>query len=80
MTLHFAVFHGTSRLHLPIGYHGRSSSILKSGTTVRRPCGQLQADKTDPSKGSVYGPSHVLDFELELVKGWMLEPQFGIKL
>ncbi|CAH0480145.1 unnamed protein product [Peronospora belbahrii] len=53
-------------LHLPIGYHGRSSSIITSGTTVRRPCGQLQADKTDPSKGSVYGPCRVLDFELEM--------------
>ncbi|KAL7678622.1 putative fumarylacetoacetase [Plasmopara halstedii] len=55
-------------LHLPVGYHGRSFSIIVSGTNVRRPCGQLQADKTDPSKGSVYGPCRVLDFELEMVK------------
>ncbi|POM75840.1 Fumarylacetoacetase, partial [Phytophthora palmivora] len=53
-------------LHLPVGYHGRSSSIITSGADVRRPCGQLQADKTDPSKGSVYGPCRVLDYELEM--------------
>ncbi|KAF4143327.1 Fumarylacetoacetate (FAA) hydrolase family [Phytophthora infestans] len=53
-------------LHLPVGYHGRSSSIVPSGTSVRRPCGQLQADKADPSKGSVYGPCRVLDYELEM--------------
>ncbi|KAF4321538.1 hypothetical protein BBO99_00009099 [Phytophthora kernoviae] len=53
-------------LHLPVGYHGRSSSIVVSGTNFRRPCGQLQADKADSSKGSVYGPCRVLDFELEM--------------
>lgn len=53
-------------LHLPVGYHGRSSSIVMSGTNVRRPCGQLQADRADPSKGSVFGPCQVLDFELEM--------------
>ena len=35
------------RLHLPVGYHGRSSSIVVSGTPVRRPCGQ---SRTDDSK------------------------------
>jgi len=50
-------------LHLPVGYHGRASSIVPSGTPVRRPCGQmLPKDAEAP----VYGPSRLLDFELEL--------------
>ena len=53
-------------LHLPVGYHGRASSVVLSGTDVVRPCGQLQIDKDDPSKGSVYGPCRLLDFELEM--------------
>lgn len=53
-------------LHLPVGYHGRASSVVVSGTPVVRPRGQLQADANDESKGSVYGPSRLLDFELEV--------------
>ena len=53
-------------LHLPVGYHGRASSVVVSGTPVKRPCGQLQTDATDPSKGSVYGPCRLMDFELEM--------------
>lgn len=53
-------------LHLPVGYHGRSSTILPSGTPVRRPRGQLQKDKDDPMQGSVYEPCKRLDFELEM--------------
>eukprot|EP00580_Thalassiosira_gravida_P004519 CAMPEP_0201624026 /NCGR_PEP_ID=MMETSP0493-20130528/354_1 /ASSEMBLY_ACC=CAM_ASM_000838 /TAXON_ID=420259 /ORGANISM="Thalassiosira gravida, Strain GMp14c1" /LENGTH=577 /DNA_ID=CAMNT_0048093789 /DNA_START=36 /DNA_END=1766 /DNA_ORIENTATION=- len=78
-------------LHMPIGYHGRSSSVYPSVATattsygvdngdgdggkgggdenmsfVRRPCGQLQIDPTDPKKGSTYGPSKLMDFELEV--------------
>jgi len=34
-------------LHLPVGYHGRASSVVVSGTPVVRPQGQLQADPTD---------------------------------
>lgn len=34
-------------LHLPVGYHGRASSVVVSGTPVVRPQGQLQADSTD---------------------------------
>jgi fumarylacetoacetase len=50
-------------LHLPVGYHGRASSVVGSGTDVRRPCGQmLPARSTTP----VYGPCRLLDFELEL--------------
>jgi fumarylacetoacetase len=50
-------------LHLPVGYHGRSSSVVVSGTDVRRPMGQTKADDAErPS----YGPSRLMDFELEM--------------
>jgi fumarylacetoacetase len=49
--------------HIPIGYHGRASSIVVSGTDIRRPKGQmLPPDATVP----VFGPSKLLDFELEM--------------
>jgi fumarylacetoacetase len=49
--------------HVPIGYHGRSSSIVPSGTPVRHPAGQLKdADNPAPT----FGPSRRLDYELEL--------------
>lgn len=49
---------------LPVGYHGRSASIVGSGTPVRRPLGQRPpaGDATEPA----FGPSQRLDFELEL--------------
>ena len=48
---------------LPIGYHGRTSSIVASGTPIRRPSGQRKApDETVPT----FGPSRQLDFELEM--------------
>ncbi|GKY92466.1 hypothetical protein MPSEU_000217000 [Mayamaea pseudoterrestris] len=53
-------------LHLPVGYHGRSSTVVVSGTPIRRPCGQLQKDPSDPEQGSVHGPCKRLDFELEM--------------
>ena len=53
-------------LHLPVGYHGRASSVVITGTDVVRPSGQLQVDREDPSKGSSHGPSKLLDFELEM--------------
>lgn len=47
---------------LPVAYHGRASSIVVSGTEVKRPRGQTKpADASSP----VYGPSKSLDFELE---------------
>jgi fumarylacetoacetase len=49
--------------HVPIGYHGRASSILASGTTVRRPNGQL---KLPDAERPIFGPSRRLDYELEL--------------
>jgi fumarylacetoacetase len=49
--------------YVPIGYHGRASSIRPSGTSVRRPKGQVKPpDGTVPS----FGPSQRLDYELEL--------------
>jgi fumarylacetoacetase len=49
--------------HLPIGYHGRAGTIVVSGTSIRRPCGQ----RRDPGDDApVYGPSVRLDIELEL--------------
>jgi len=50
-------------LHLPVAYHGRASSIVTSGTPVRRPRGQMQLADGEPP---VYGPCRQLDFELEL--------------
>jgi len=50
-------------LHIPIGYHGRSSSIIPSGTPIRRPIGQSKpGDDGIPG----FGPSKLLDFELEM--------------
>ena len=48
-------------LHLPVGYHGRASSIVVSGTEIRRPHGQLKPDDADP----VFAPIRLLDYELE---------------
>ena len=49
--------------YVPIGYHGRASSISASGAPVRRPSGQRKpASETVPS----FGPSRNLDYELEL--------------
>jgi len=53
-------------LHLPVGYHGRSSSVVLTGTNIIRPKGQIQLDKNDPSLGSKYGECNQLDFELEM--------------
>ncbi|MBL4888291.1 MAG: fumarylacetoacetase [Flavobacteriaceae bacterium] len=50
-------------LHLPVGYHGRSSSIICSGTPVIRPKGQ---SKPNESGVPGFGPSKLLDFELEM--------------
>ncbi|XP_035988970.1 fumarylacetoacetase isoform X1 [Fundulus heteroclitus] len=50
-------------LRLPVGYHGRASSLVVSGTPIRRPCGQMRPDQTKPP---VFGPSKQLDIELEM--------------
>ncbi|QAA81446.1 fumarylacetoacetase [Aequorivita sp. H23M31] len=50
-------------LHIPVGYHGRSSSIIPSEINVRRPWGQtLPPEKSEP----IFGPSKLVDFELEM--------------
>lgn len=49
-------------LHIPVGYHGRSSTIVPSGIPIHRPMGQtLPNGETTP----VFGPSRLVDFELE---------------
>ncbi|KAI9349877.1 hypothetical protein DFJ73DRAFT_833436 [Zopfochytrium polystomum] len=50
-------------VHLPVGYHGRASSVVVSGTDIRRPCGLLQDFAT---KSVSYGACAKLDYELEM--------------
>lgn len=52
----------TNWLHIPVGYHGRSSSIIPSGIPVHRPMGQTLPNG---EKTPVFGPSRMVDFELE---------------
>ena len=52
--------------HIPIGYHGRASTVVVSGTPIRRPNGQLLLDPTVDPKIPTFGPSRRLDIELEL--------------
>ncbi|KAI1111694.1 hypothetical protein F5Y14DRAFT_424477 [Nemania sp. NC0429] len=52
--------------HLPVGYHGRASSIVVSGTPIRRPNGQILLDPTADVKQPITGPSRRVDIELEL--------------
>ena len=49
--------------HLPVGYHGRSGTVVVSGTPVVRPCGQR---KSPAEQSPTYGPSLRLDIEAEL--------------
>jgi len=53
-------------MHLPVGYHGRASSIVVSGTPIRRPNGQILRDPKAEVKQPVLAPSEKLDIELEL--------------
>uniref|UniRef100_A0A182N845 Fumarylacetoacetase n=1 Tax=Anopheles dirus TaxID=7168 RepID=A0A182N845_9DIPT len=49
--------------HLPVGYHGRASSVVVSGTPIRRPYGQtLPVEGAEPA----FGPCRLFDFELEM--------------
>lgn len=54
--------------HIPIAYHGRSSSIVASGTEIRRPLGQTKSVSGNPG----FGPSRSLDYELEV--GFFIGP------
>jgi fumarylacetoacetase len=50
-------------LHLPVGYHGRASSLVVSGTGISRPSGQIKPSDAPPC----LSPTRKLDFELEMV-------------
>lgn len=60
--------------HLPVGYHGRASSIVVSGTPIHRPKGQVKLPNTDMP---VFCPSKKLDFELEVAFITCAETQLG---
>ena len=49
-------------LWIPVGYHGRASSVILSGQAIHRPKGQI---KPDPEAAPIYAPCRNLDFELE---------------
>jgi fumarylacetoacetase len=49
--------------HIPVGYHGRSSSIVVSGTNIHRPMGQVRPNDQEPP---IFTASRLLDFELEM--------------
>ncbi|KAK4174571.1 hypothetical protein QBC36DRAFT_333393 [Triangularia setosa] len=53
-------------MHLPVGYHGRASSIVVDGTPIRRPVGQILLDPKAEPKRPMTGPTRKLDIELEL--------------
>jgi fumarylacetoacetase len=55
--------------YLPVGYHGRASSVVVSGTRIRRPSGQLSANDHEPP---IFAPSKLLDYELEV--GFFIGP------
>ena len=48
--------------YIPIGYHGRASSLVPTGTPVRRPCGQTRDGEAAPK----FGPTKSLDYEVEV--------------
>jgi fumarylacetoacetase len=52
--------------HVPIGYHARPSSLVVSGTDVRRPRGQQAPPDGEPGAGPSFGPCKMLDYELEV--------------
>lgn len=56
-------------LHLPVGYHGRASSVIASGHPIKRPSGQLMPAGAE---SPIYGPSKAMDFELEM--GFFIGP------
>ncbi|XP_042883991.1 fumarylacetoacetase-like [Penaeus japonicus] len=49
--------------YLPVGYHGRASSVVISGTPIRRPNGQTKPKDDEPP---TFGPCRLMDFELEM--------------
>jgi fumarylacetoacetase len=58
---------------VPVGYHGRASSLVPSGTVVKRPSGQAQDQAQQPGAPSPrFGPTRALDYELEA--GFLIGP------
>jgi fumarylacetoacetase len=56
-------------MYVPIGYHGRASSIVVSGTPIRRPSGQSKPGQSKPSQPGAepaFGPTRFLDYEVEV--------------
>lgn len=60
--------------HIPVGYHGRASSIIESGVPIHRPKGQQKPNDDEPP---VFGPCKLLDFELEMAFITCGENQLG---
>ena len=52
--------------YIPIGYHGRASSLVATGTAILRPCGQTRDGDVEPSDAPKFGPTLALDYELEV--------------
>lgn len=52
--------------HLPVGYHGRASSVVVSGTPITRPNGQILENPAADPKVPIFSPCRRLDIELEL--------------
>jgi fumarylacetoacetase len=48
--------------YVPVGYHGRASSVVVSGRAIRRPLGQIKPQECEP----VFGPTQALDYEVEV--------------
>lgn len=60
--------------HLPVGYHGRASSIVVSPAEIHRPKGQTKADDAEMP---TFGPTRLLDFELEMAFVTCKETKLG---
>jgi fumarylacetoacetase len=52
--------------HVPIGYHGRASSLVPTGTPIKRPKGQQSPPDASPADGPSFGPCKLMDYELEV--------------
>ena len=63
--------------HLPVGYHGRASSIVISGTPIRRPKGQIKLLDSD---APIFSASQKLDFELEVAFITCTESKLGTSI
>jgi fumarylacetoacetase len=77
------MFHGPENAlqpnytHLPVGYHGRASSIVISGSQIKRPKGQILVPG---SKAPIFSPCKKMDIELELAAFICKENQIGFAI